>query len=959
MASEEETVEQLFGAALERRPEDRHAFLDRVCAGAPELRQRVEELLLADEQAGSFLNRQLLMRTADQSSPTSPNLETAAGGAGRSVSGPPSTGRFEPGQTIASRFSVIRFIARGGMGEVYEVEDRFLQGVHVALKVILPQIAEDAGSTHRFEQEVLLARRVIHPNLCPIYDITHCEDPAPPFLFLTMKLLSGETLASRLARPPAIPRDETLSIFRQMIAGVAALHDAGVIHRDIKPNNVMLDDSSSDLCLSIMDFGLARVYDSQTTVLAGGFIAGTPGYIAPELLRGEPPSQATDIFALGVLFQKTMLSGHTHAGISGLSAKPSPSLDAADVPPVFIHSVKEFLSDDPARRCLAFNQIRSSFESQGSIATRNSLDFSNDGSRRILTRRKFVVGSALTACAAAGAVVWKWDSISNHINDVIHPLPPKRFVALLNWPPSSDARIRPMLLGIIDTIANELSRAEAFDHNLFVIAQKTTSDITTPAQLDQLRDSLGANLVLAASGAQHSNGLRLLLRVLDPTTTRTLREQAVNVPFEEQLQLPEKAVRTAAKLLDITRYKPEDQHSNVGTNSPEAYAAFLAAESLRKKENDTGLDAAIEKYKQAIEIDPRYAVAQARLAWAYLRSYGLNREPAALTLAGLNCKAAIQLDPNLVDAHLALSSVYQQTGDDQGASREMAKALSLDPANPHTLIYQADFYAADNRWDDAEETFARVLKMRPNYWLAHQELGVILDRQGKYREALIEFRSASLASPRNALALKNVGTAYLQLGNLPEALDSLNASFNLKTDDEAAVTLAEAFRLEQKYPEAIGYAQKAVELNPDEPDHWLELGDTYSSAGKFRREAHAAYRQAATTQEEILRTTPRDGPAWMMLALCRVKAGQPATALPLIAKAESLHADDVDSQLLKVRTLELVGRRDDALSTIARCLSRGPTLFQLQSMPDLEMLRTSPAYKSIVTSSASAKQMSL
>jgi hypothetical protein len=152
MASQEQTVEQLFGAALDRRPEDRRAFLDRVCAGAPELRQRVEELLLADEQAGSFLKRQLLICTADQSDATTPNLQTKDGRVDPRVFGPLLTGRFEPGQTIASRFSVIRFIARGGMGEVYEVEDRFLQGVHVALKVILPHIAEDAGSTHRFER---------------------------------------------------------------------------------------------------------------------------------------------------------------------------------------------------------------------------------------------------------------------------------------------------------------------------------------------------------------------------------------------------------------------------------------------------------------------------------------------------------------------------------------------------------------------------------------------------------------------------------------------------------------------------------------------------------------------------------------------------------------------------------------------------------------------------------------
>jgi serine/threonine protein kinase/Tfp pilus assembly protein PilF len=950
MASEEQTVEQLFCAALDRRPEDRSAFLDRVCAGAPELRQRVEELLLADEQAGSFLNRQLLICTADQSDATAPNLETRNDCAAPRVSG--LTGRFEPGQTIASRFTVIRFIARGGMGEVYEVEDRFLQGVHVALKVILPHIAEDAGSAHRFEQEVLLARRITHPNLCPIYDISRCEDPASPFLFLTMKLLSGETLAARLARPPVIPRDETLAIFRQMIAGVAAIHDAGVIHRDIKPKNVMLDDSGSELCLSIMDFGLARLYDSEATVLARGFVAGTPGYIAPELLRGDPPSQATDIFALGVLFQQVLIGDHADVERTGLSAKPSPALDAADVPPVFIHSVKEFLSDDTDRRCVAFKQLRSTFGSRASVTTQNSFDFSNDRSHHILTRRTFVIGSALTACAAAGGVAWKWDSITNHVNDVLHPLPPKRFVALVNWPPSSDTRIRSALLGIIDTIASELSRAEAFDRNLFVIAQKTVSDITTPAQLNQLRESLGANLVLAASGAKHSNGLQLILRVVD-STTRTLREQAVNVPLEEQLQLPEKAVRTAAKLLDIPRYKPEDQHSNVGTNNPEAYVAFLAAESFRKKENDTGLEAAIEKYKQAIEIDPRYAVAQAKLAWAYLRSYGLHREPAALTLAGLNCKSAIELDPNLVDAHLGLASFYRQTGDDDSASREMSKALALDPSDAHTLTYQGDFYAAANQWDKAEETFHRVLELRPNYWLAHNEWGAVLQDQGRYPEALMEFRSASLLVPGNAFALRNVGSVYLRLGKLPEALESLNASYKRNPDDTAAISLAEAFRLQQRYPEAIDYAERAVKINPNEPSQWLELGDVYSAAGRFRTEAGAAYKRAAATQEEKLRTSPKDGPNWMLMALSSAKVGLPERALTLIMKAESFHADDMDSQLYKVRTLELAGRREDALATMARCLKRGPTWFQFESMPDLENLRESPEFKSMEVSNAS------
>lgn len=952
MASQEQTVEQLFGAALDRRPEDRRAFLDRVCAGAPELRQRVEELLLADERAGSFLERPAITPASDGSDATRPIPETSGGGVNPRVLNPSAGGRFEPRQMIANRFAVIRFIARGGMGEVYEVEDRFLQGVHVALKVILPHIAGDAGSAHRFEQEVLLARKVTHPNLCPIYDISHCEEPQPPFLFLTMKMLSGETLASRLQRPPLFSRSENISIFRQMVGGLSAIHAAGIVHRDIKPNNVMLDYSGSDLCLTIMDFGLARLYASQTTALTLGLVAGTPGYIAPELLSGDAPSQATDIFALGVLFQQVLTGDHPSIAVHGLSAKPSPALDNADVPPIFIHSVKEFLSADPARRSLAFKQIQSTFESGSHLTERVPGDHFDGRPRRILTRRSFIVGTTVTACAAAAGVAWKWDTVNNRIENIIQPLPLKRFVALLNWPPSPDTRIKPMLLGIIDTIASELVRAEEFDRDLFVIAQKTNADISTPAQLNKLRESLGANLVLAASGAQHAGGLHLLLRVVDPTTTRTLREKAVNVPMNEQLQLPEKAVRTAANLLDITRYGSGNQRTNIGTASPEAYAAFLEAESLKKKENDTGLDPAIEKYKQAIEIDPRYAVAQARLAWAYLRSYGLHRDPAALTLAGLNCKSAIQLDPNLVDAHLGLFSVYRQTGDDEGATREMSKALSLDPSNEHTLTYQADFYASANQWDKAEETFNRVLQLRPNYWLAHNEWGAVLEDEGKYPQALMEYRSASLLAPTNAFALKNVGSVYLRLGKLPEALKCLNSSYQMNPDDKAALALAETFRLQQKYPEAINYAEKAVKLNPNEPNHWLELGDVYSAAGKFHTEAGAAYKEAAATEEEKLRTSPKDGPNWMLMALLSAKIGQAERALTLITKAESFHADDMDSQLFKVRTLELAGRREDALTTMARCLKRGPTLFQFEWMPDLEKLRASPEFKSMAVSSA-------
>jgi serine/threonine protein kinase/Flp pilus assembly protein TadD len=944
MADQPQSVEELFASALECSPKERGKFLDRACANAPEVRRRVEELLLAHEEAKSSSQGPLISRE-DQLQPemeigAKPHAETIPGAAAASV------GRFAPGQVIAGRFAVVRFIAHGGMGEVYEVEDEFLKSVHVALKVVRQHIAESEGSAHRFEQEVLLARKVTHPNLCPIYDISRCQDPPPPFLFLTMKFLTGETLASRLQRSPRLSRDEVISIIRQMVAGIGALHSGGIIHRDIKPNNVMLEGSGPELSLSIMDFGLARLYESQTTVLTRSLIAGTPGYLAPELLQGEPPSQATDIFALGVLLQQTMTGEYPATEEHRLSAKPSTALDAADVPAVYIEAVKEFLSQDPERRCAAFKQVRMAFDSGSTNAVESFLH----SSRRKMTRRQFAVGSALAACGAAGVIVWKRD----RLDDLMHPLPRKRFVALLGWPPLPDARLKPMLSGVIDAIGNELSRAEAFDHDLFVITEKNVTEVKTPAQLNELRESLGANLVLGASSVPVGEGIRLLLTVLDDTAKRPLRKKQIQVSADQQTTLPEKAVRAAAQLLDVSHYKADPKRTKAGTSNTEAYAAFQAAETLRKQENATGLDAAIAKYKQAIEIDPHYAVAQAKLSWAYLMSYYMHHDPAALSLAHENAETAVSLDPNLVDAHVVLAWVDHLLGNKENAGREMLKALALDPSNPNTLVYQAQFYAQNEHWKDAENTFSRILKLRPNYWLAHNELGVVMYAEGKYSDALMEFRKASLAAPNNALASANIGAIYLQLGRVSDAAAPLEKSYQLNANEQAAINMAAMNRLQRKYAEAIRWGREAVKLEPTDAGNWLELGDSYAAAGQ-KKDAAGAYRRASELQEEQLRTEAKNGPAWMLLALCNAKADKIESSGDLMEKAERLGADDMDSQLMKVRILALLHRNQEGIAVMTRCLARGATAFQFQTMPDLELLRTDPRFKSVIASSSSVR----
>jgi eukaryotic-like serine/threonine-protein kinase len=921
MSRQRQSVEKLFGDALDMQPGARRAFLDAACRDEPELKHLVEHLLSEDERAGSFLKRPLL------------ELSTKGGITSYGVSSTRTTvttARFKAGDVIAGRFSVVRFIARGGMGEVYEVEDHLLQCSRVALKIIRPEIAADAEASHRFMQEVLLARQISHPNLCQIYEIFRCDDMPPAFLFLTMKLLAGDTLDARIRKGLLVSRDEALEIFRQMIAGIAAIHGAGIVHRDIKPTNVMLDRSGDRIRVSIMDFGLARNFQSEVTLLRPGVIAGTPGYLSPELIMGQPPSRASDLFALGVLLHQVLTGERPVESPDGRLQYPTSSLSAVRIPAVYIDAVRDFLSENPLVRCRAFEQVR-------------ALDGPPSPSSHVWTRRRMLMASGAALCAIAGGAAWKHDRVS----DLFHPLPLKRFVALVGWPPSPDAGIRPMLVNLIDSISSELARAEAYDHNLFLIPHFST-DISTLGQLNEVRESLGANLVLAASGLRSSKDLHLSLQVLDSSGSRALRTKHIRVGPSEELSLAQKAVRAAAELLNIYHYEASDKRIEAGTGNPEAYMAFQAAEALRKQSNDTGLEPSIEKYKEAINLDARYALATAKLAVAYCRLADVKHDPAAIALARANAETAVALDPTLVSARIALARALEQTGDETSALREMRRALAADPSNTQTLIWLGETYVRLNRWQSAEESLRRALQLRPNYWLAHNELGMLYYAQGKYLHALSEFRTAALASPKDVLTQSNAASMYLLLGRTPEALERLRLSLSLQRTSLALATMSAAFRSKHDALFALPYAREATTLDPLDGSMWLELADCESMIPGHTAQAKRAYAEAARVQREALEINSTDGPGWILLGLCEAKAEASQDALAHLRKGDSLPSDDIETQMCKARLFETLGQRDAALSTLESCLRRGATTAQVDLMPEMARLKADPRYHQIL-----------
>jgi len=271
---------------------------------------------------------------------------------------------FPKGELVGNRYRIVRFIARGGMGLVYEVEDMEL-GDLLALKALKPEVARHVSNLKRFRREIRLARKVTHPNICRIYDAGIHRDAEIGFEihFFTMELLHGETLARLIARRGVLPRAEAGCIVSQIARGLHAAHSVGVVHRDLKCSNVILEGSGQNLRAVITDFGLARSLVPDTAspgpkLTATGQLMGTPAYFAPELLEGNPLTPASDIYSLGVMIYEMVTGRLPFVGrtpfLTALKRLREPFIDPrdyiSDLEPVWVEVIEECLVREPAKR---------------------------------------------------------------------------------------------------------------------------------------------------------------------------------------------------------------------------------------------------------------------------------------------------------------------------------------------------------------------------------------------------------------------------------------------------------------------------------------------------------------------------------------------------------------------------------------------------------------------------------
>ncbi|MGA2980966.1 MAG: serine/threonine-protein kinase [Terriglobales bacterium] len=353
-----EAVKALFQAAQELAPEEIAAFLNRNCAD-PSLRAEVERLLTEDRKAGNFLSAPALLGFR-----LNPGLGSE---------------QFRPGELLAGRFKVIRFIAAGGMGAVYEAEDIELK-TDRAIKVIRPEILNQSNAVARFRREVRLAQQVTHPNVCRVFDIFRHKSEGNginDLWLVSMELLQGGTLADRLRGKGRMSLSEALPLINQMASALSAAHRAGIVHRDFKPGNVMLvaSEDNASVRAVVTDFGLAvrSVSSAETTSLVtGNELFGSPAYMAPEQIEGRIATPASDIYALGLVMYEMVAGRRPFEGDTPISMAVkrlsqnarSPRDFRPELSPQWETTILRCLERQPAKRFTSTQEIADALSGQ-------------------------------------------------------------------------------------------------------------------------------------------------------------------------------------------------------------------------------------------------------------------------------------------------------------------------------------------------------------------------------------------------------------------------------------------------------------------------------------------------------------------------------------------------------------------------------------------------------------------
>ena len=674
------------------------------------------------------------------------------------------------GRTL-SRYRLLERVGAGSMGVVYRAHDERL-GRDVAIKVLPESALPDDGARKRFRQEALALSRLNHANIETALDF----DTDRGTDFLVTEFVPGHSLEQRLEQGP-LDEAECVAIGVQIAEALEAAHEQGVIHRDLKPSNVLLTPKGQ---IKLLDFGLARLRDatgeSAATVSApqGAGFVGTLAYGAPELFGGNSASARSDVYSLGVVLFELATGRRPHEE----TLIPSLIYSIVHAPAPSPRTVRPGLSENFSRLVMA------AMEKDPGRRTRSAR----------LVAEQLRGGSGRLPASAE-----------------LQPIRSVAVMPLANL--SGDPAQEFFADGMTDALIASLARIGA----LRVISRTSVMTYKGAGKpLPQIARELDVDAIIEGSVLRSGERVRINAHLVRAANDSQLWSESYERDIGDVLKLQSEVAQAIARSIEV-HVTPEEHARLAGERAvnPEAHLAYLRGRYLWNKWTPDELRAAIEQFRQALAIDPNYALAYAGLADCYGVLGNINAMPhdEAYSSARAMALKGLELDEAVAELHASLGYVLRfRDWDWAGAEREFRRAIELNPGHANSLRWHAQLLSSLGRHAEAITESRRALEMDPLSLILYAAVGDVYFFARQYDRAIEYYRRSTALDPGFLPGHTDLARAYEQKGMLDEAIAEYKLSIALERSDPGlSAGLAHTFALAGRKDESRAILARLIE----------------------------------------------------------------------------------------------------------------------------------------------------
>jgi tetratricopeptide (TPR) repeat protein/TolB-like protein len=869
---------------------------------------------------------------------------------------------MEPGTKI-SHYQIAAKLGQGGMGVVYRAWDQKLQRT-VALK-FLPSGEKANPHAARFHQEALAVSALNHPNIATIYDIDDGEGRP----FLALEYLPGGTLESALDQlrtaGQQISVEQGLEWAIQLAEALAHAHAHGVIHRDIKTANVMFAESGA---LKLTDFGLAKMAEGAA-VTQTGTVMGTPAAMAPEQARGQEADERSDVFSTGVVLYELFTGEKPFKGANAAAvlyqvvheAAPPMSRFRPGAPIALEQIVSKALRKEPAERYQTAAGLASELRalrrelltgSSSSSAAQETVVIAASGAipeghrwRRFCSRRGARVAALCMAIVALALVAWwAW------------PVAPTRLAILPFANVDGDAKDQVAAAGFRELLIGQLTSVER-PGGLLVIAPSSeeakAKEIETP---EQAESRLGANLVMTANLVRGGQQPRLIVHLLEPRTSEERGSETVELSGGDWAGSATKVARllklgAAARL----RLAWNSRHSS----NPQAERLYVEGEGLLHNGN---AEAAENAFRDTVKQDAEFALAWTGLADAQFARFQRSKDLGLLNQASTSAEQAVKLDWRFVNAHVTRAKILIAEGDPAAAKQEVETALQIEPSNADALQLLGTALQELNSFSEALAAYKRAIATRPDDAAGYYWLGYFYEEQNKPEllpEAERNYLAAIKLAPESYMAHYNLGAVYVKLERYQDAFREFEESLLIAPSLNGYLNLGVLYYYQGQYPKAAEKWRQAVEFNANSYVAHGDLAVAYRWIPNEASKAPEELRTAIDLLKKEIAAKSGDAQLHAQLAAYHTLIRNPEPWGPIAesdrkaARAEMEEALRLGSarvmvQFLAVGVYERLNERRKALKAVEQTVQTAPDLmFYILREPELESVRADPEFTKI------------